>query len=96
MVRHTNVDHGDTRPPVTLVHIEHVITHGDGIDRTSIPVCSSCQQNRQTVASEQIDELSSVGVAVAFKPDVKITDDVNRLLKRRYGVKNTRQLVKEE
>ena len=69
MVRHTNVDDRDARPAehvVTLVNIEHVITHDNGIDRTTVPVCGSGRQNRQTVAGEQIDELSSVGIAVAF------------------------------
>jgi len=69
------------------------MTHDNGIESTSVPVRSSCRQNKQTVAGEQVDELSSVGVAATLQPDVKITDNVDRVLKCRYCVKNISLLI---
>ena len=86
MVRQANVNNRDTQ----LANIKHVITNYNSIDRTSVPVCSYCRQNRHTVAGEQVGELLRVGVVVTFQPNVEIADNINRLLKRRYGVKNTR------
>jgi len=67
-VGQANVNDRSTRPSGHVVNIEHVMTHDNGIERrpTSVPVRSSCRQNKQTVAGEQVDELSSVGVAVAL------------------------------
>ena len=87
MVGQANVNDRSTRPSGHVVNIEHVMTHDNDIERTSVPVRSSCRQNKQTVAGEQVDELSSVGVAAALQPDVKITDNVDRVLKRRNLVK---------
>jgi len=85
MVRQANDNRNSQQPAghaVTLVNIEHVITYYNGVDRTSVPGCSSCRQNRQTVAGEQVGEMFHVGV-VPCQPDVEIADNVNRLLKRR-------------
>jgi len=52
VVRQTNVNDRDTQPAghaVALVNIEHVIAYHNGVDRTSVPVCNSCWQNRQAI-----------------------------------------------